>query len=83
MGQDTDNKAEQVDDSSKALKEGIDDAFEAVPINNESIVEVETKVTDHPVEGEVSENSELTEVPSKDDTTDTERQKLKRRERSK
>lgn len=77
VGQDTDNKAEQVDDSSKALKEGIDDAFEAVPINNESIVEVETKVTDHPVEGEVSENSELTEVPSKDDTTDTERQKLK------
>lgn len=75
--QDTNNEAEQVAASSEALKEGIDDAFEAVPINDESVVEVETKVTDHPVEGEVTENSEPTEAPSKDDTTDTEKQKLK------
>ncbi|KAG5417226.1 CHS5 [Candida metapsilosis] len=38
--------------SSAAVKEDIDDAFEAVPLNEENVVEVETKVSDHPVESE-------------------------------
>ncbi|KAI5949968.1 CHS5 [Candida theae] len=43
---------EQEAASSAALREDIDDAFEAVPISQESVVEVETKVSDHPVKSE-------------------------------
>ncbi|CAK9682111.1 unnamed protein product [Candida parapsilosis] len=68
--------------SSEALKEGIDDAFDALSVNDDNMVEVETKVSDHPVEVDNSGSSEQPAEPRTNDET-TEAEKLKKDEEKK
>ncbi|KAI5954080.1 CHS5 [Candida margitis] len=64
--------------SSVALKEDIDDAFDTVPISEENIIEVETKISDHPVlEGGTELPQQSADTPStKEADAESEKSKL-------